>query len=156
MSDPSRAEVPTQRPHVTVLRIPLFEVDLGQAVYHGNYFHLFEIARENYLRDLGYAYRRFMDQGLHLTIVETTCSYRRPLHYDELVEIHTSLSWWRTRSVGFVQSIYRCDSGKPNVLCTHATLNMVCVRFSGQPTRLPAEFVHLLQQASEAQTGILP
>ena len=52
--------------HKTQLRVPLFEVDLGQAVYHGNYFHLFELGREAFLRDLGYPYRRFMDQQLHL------------------------------------------------------------------------------------------
>ena len=31
--------------HKTELRAPVFEVDLGQAVYHGNYFHVFELAR---------------------------------------------------------------------------------------------------------------
>ena len=34
-------------------RIPLYEIDIGQAVYHGNYFHFFELAREAFLRDLG-------------------------------------------------------------------------------------------------------
>ncbi len=125
--------------HKTRMRVPLFEVDLGQAVYHGNYYHLFELAREDFLRGLGYPYRRFMDQQLHLAIVEASCSYRKSLRYDDLIEIHTGIQWCRTRSLAFSQIIYR-DS----VLCTKVTLNMVCVRFSGQPTTLPAEFTDLL------------
>jgi acyl-CoA thioester hydrolase len=132
--------------HKAQLRVPLFEVDLGQAVYHGNYYHLFELGREAFLRDLGYPYRRFMDQQLHLSIVEASCSYRRPLHYDDLIEVHTGVNWWRTRSLGFSQAIYRDDGEDELVLCTKATLNMVCVRFTGQATVIPAEFVDVLKR----------
>jgi acyl-CoA thioester hydrolase len=131
--------------HKTKLRVPLFEVDLGQAVYHGNYFHLLELAREDFLRELGYPYRRFMDQQLHLTVVEASCSYRKSLHYDDPIEVHSGVSWWRRRSMAFSQNIYRSEGEKSLVLCTSATLNMVCVRFTGQPTILPAEFVDLLK-----------
>ena len=131
--------------HKTRLRVPLFEVDLGQAVYHGNYYHLFELARENFLRDLGYPYRRFMEQQMHLTVVETSCSYRRSLHYDDSIEIHTSVPWRRTRSLAFSQVVYRDEEEKGLTLCTSVTLNMVCVRFTGQPTVLPPEFVELLK-----------
>lgn len=131
--------------HKTRMRVPLFEVDIGQAVYHGNYYHLFELAREDFLRELGYPYRWFMDRQLHLTIVEASCTYRKSLRYDDLIEIHTGIQWWRTRSLAFSQIIYRCEEEENPVLCTRAILNMVCVRFSGQPTILPAEFVDLLR-----------
>lgn len=131
--------------HKTRMRVPLFEVDIGQAVYHGNYYHLFELAREDFLRELGYSYRRFMDQELHLTVVEASCTYRKSLHYDDVIEIHTGIEWWRTRSLAFSQTIYRCEPEENLVVCTRATLNMVCVRFSGQPTILPAEFMNLLK-----------
>jgi acyl-CoA thioester hydrolase len=130
--------------HKTQLRVPLFEIDLGQAVYHGNYFHLFELGREDFLRSLGYPYRRFMDQQLHLAIVEASCSYRRPIHYDDLIEVHTGVNWWRSRSLALSHLIYRNEGEGELALCTKATLNMVCVRFSGQSTILPTEFVELL------------
>jgi acyl-CoA thioester hydrolase len=132
--------------HKTPLRVPLFEVDLGLAVYHGNYYHLFELGREAFLRDLGYPYRRFMDQQLHLSIVEASCSYRRPLHYDDLIEVHTHVDWWRTRSLAFSQAIYRDNGENDSVLCTKATLNMVCVRFTGQATVIPGEFIEILKR----------
>ncbi len=131
--------------HKTRMRIPLFEVDIGHAVYHGNYYHLFELAREDFLRELGYSYRQLMDRQLHLTIVEASCNYRKSLRYDDLIEIHTGILWWRTRSLAFSQIIYRCEEEENPVICTKATLNMVCVDFSGQPTVLPVDFVDLLR-----------
>ena len=139
--------------HRTELRVPLFEVDLGQAVYHGNYFHLFELARESFLRDLDYPYRRFMDQQLHLTVVEAVCAYRKGLHYDDLIEIHSGVAWWRSRSLAFAQSIHRAEQSGNLLLCTEATFNMVCVRFSGQPTTLPEEFVQRLQAWSDSKSS---
>ena len=52
--------------HITRVRVPLFEVDPGQAVYHANYFHLFELGREAFLRHIGFPYRQFMNRQLHL------------------------------------------------------------------------------------------
>jgi acyl-CoA thioester hydrolase len=132
--------------HKTSLRVPLYEVDLGQAVYHGNYFHLLELGRESFLRHLGYPYRRFMDQNMHLTIVELTCNYRKSLRYDDEIEVRTAVRWWRSRSLAFDQAIYRAGpSGEPD-LCAGATLNMVCVRFSGQPAAIPKDFLDLLER----------
>ncbi len=145
---PDKEVSSSARLHKTSLRVPLFEVDLGQAVYHGNYFHLFELAREDYLRQLGYPYKCFMDQQLHLTVVEMSCSYRRSLHYDDQIEVETALLWRRSRSLAFSQEIYREEEQNKTQLCTKATLNMVCVSFSGKPTILPVDFVHLLDRSN--------
>jgi len=142
------SQLPTDAPlvwHTTSLRVPLFEVDLGQAVYHGNYFHLLELGRECFLRDLGYPYKHFMDQSMHLTIVELTCNYRKSLRYDDEIEVRTAVSWWRSRSLAFEQAIHRMGASGESELCTQATLNMVCVRFSGQPTVIPRDFLELVK-----------
>jgi acyl-CoA thioester hydrolase len=137
-----------RRWHKTTLRVPLFEVDIGQAVYHGNYYHLFEVARETFLRDLGYPYSRLMDQQLHLSVVEAACSYRRPLRYDDLIDVHTSILWRRSRSMAFSQIIYREEEGSDPTLCTNLTLNVVCVHFSGTAKVLPGDFVRALDEWS--------
>jgi len=137
--------------HVAQLRVPLFEVDLGHAVYHGNYFHLFELAREAFLRNLEYPYRRFMEQQLHLTVVDLSCIYRRPLHYDDSIEVHTAVLGWRRRSIAFSQAIFRNGGEREATLCTQARLRMVCVQFTGRPTVLPQDFIDRLKQHSPAQ-----
>ena len=62
---------------------------MGQAVYHGNYYHLFELAREDLLRKAGFPYREFMNRQLHLSVVESRCKYRKSLHYEDQIEIYT-------------------------------------------------------------------
>lgn len=138
--------------HITRFRVPLFEVDLGRAVYHGNYFHLFETGREDLLRSLGFPYREFMNRELHLTIVGITCSYRKPLVYDDQIEIHTGIPWTRKRSVGFSQLIYRPGKAEKMELCTTADLDMVCVTFSGRPTSLPEDFTTMARNFFEKRT----
>ena len=131
--------------HITRLRVPLFEVDLGQAVYHGNYYHLFETAREDYLRKIGFPYREFMNRSLHLTIVQASCTYRRPLHYDDALEIGSAITWMKTRSLGISQVIRREKDAGQRELCTQLQLDMVCVRFSGKPTVLPEDFKTMVE-----------
>ncbi|MGV8075475.1 MAG: acyl-CoA thioesterase [Syntrophobacteraceae bacterium] len=139
--------------HKTSLRIPLHEVDLGQGVYHGNYFHLFDLARDSFWRDLGHPYRTLMDQRLHLTIVELSCSYKNALHYDDIIEIHTGVEWLRSRSLAMRQTIYRSDGKESPTLCAEAVFNMVCIRFSGQPTLIPTELAELLKVSGIASRG---
>lgn len=132
--------------HITKLRVPLYEVDLGGGVYHGNYFHLFELAREEFLRDLDFPYSSFMKQQLHLAVAEISCTYQRPLFYDDLIEIHTEVPERRIRSLSFLQTIYRDDGDKGLMACTQVKMNMVCIRFTGLSSVIPAEFVRLLEE----------
>ena len=131
--------------NMTSMRVPLFEVDMGQGVYHGNYFHLFETARDNFFRDIGYPYKALMAEHLHLAIAKIVCTYRASLTYDDIIKIHTGVSRWRKRSMEMFQKIYRENKeGKP-VLCTEATFNMVCVSFKGGATSMPPELVKCLE-----------
>ncbi len=134
--------------HITNLRVPLFEVDLGQALYHGNYYHLLELGREDMLRKTGFPYREFLNRQLHLSVIDARCKYRKFLRYDDQIELHTGIVALGRRSLSFSQLIYRPvqasangESKDPGLeLCTQCRLDMVCVHFSGKPTLLPDEF----------------
>lgn len=140
--------------HITTLRVPFFEVDMGQAVYHGNYYHLFQLAREDLMRKSGYPYREFIKRQLHLPIVECRCKYRKPLYYDDEIEVHTKVSSVGRRSVDFTQLIYKAaqdcrESGTGKgiqlELCTEARINLICVTFDGQVAALPQDFRQMLE-----------
>ena len=100
--------------HITSLRVPFFEVDMGQAVYHGNYYHLFELGREDFLRKTGFPYREFLNRQLHLTTIESRCKYRKALRYDDEIEIHTGISSLSRRNLSFSQLIYRPAEASAN------------------------------------------
>ena len=134
--------------HITSLHVPFFEVDMGQAVYHGNYYHLFELGREDFLRKAGFPYREFLNRQLNLTIIESRCKYRKALRYDDEIEIHTGITSLMRRNLSFSQLIYRPAEASANretkssalELCTQIQLNMICLRFTGQATHLPEDF----------------
>ncbi len=125
--------------HETKLRVPLYEVDLGQGVYHGNYFHFFELARDEFFRALGFPYIRLMEGGMHLTVAQVVCSYYRPLGYNDDVTVKTGLEEVKTRSMKIIQQIL-----KDSRVCTQAIFALVCVTFDGRVTRMPEEFVEKL------------
>jgi len=134
--------------HITSLRVPFFEADMGQAVYHGNYYHLFDLGREDFLRKAGFPYREFLNRQIHLTIIEARCKYRKSLRYDDEIEIHTGITSLSRRNLSFSQLIYRPVEASANretksselELCTETQLNMICLRFTGQATYLPEDF----------------
>lgn len=117
-------------------RIPLFEVDMGQAVYHGNYFHLFELAREQLLRDLGFGYPELVARQIHLAVVEAHCRYRQPVRYDDQIDIITVIPSLKSRSVQFQQQLFLTATSK---LATEVRLTTITIDFSGKPVPLPPE-----------------
>jgi len=142
----TRAQTSSAFPsHVTSLLVPFFEVDMGHAVYHGNYYHIFELAREDFMRKTGFPYREFLNRQLHLTLTESHCKYRKALYYEDEIEVHTAITSMSRRNVSFSQLIYRqarnpSGGGREAELCTECQLYMICVRVTGQPTFLPEGF----------------
>lgn len=132
----------TTNGHRFSYRVPLYETDMGQGVYHGNYFHLFELAREALLRDLGFGYPELVARQMHLAIVETHCQYRQPVRYDDQIEIFTTIPILKSRSIQFHQQLFLSASGK---LATEARLTTVSINFAGKSIPLPPELKQRLE-----------
>jgi acyl-CoA thioester hydrolase len=128
--------------HYISHRVPLHETDMGQAVYHGNYFHFFELAREAFLRDLGFGYPELVARQIHLAIVEAQCHYRQAVRYDDVIDIYTSVASLKSRSVQFHQQIFLPAAAKP---ATEARITTVSISFAGKPVPLPPELRQKLE-----------
>ncbi len=125
------------------LRVPLYEVDLGQGVYHGNYFHLFELGREAFLRHLDYPYKKLMERGCHLTVAEVRCVYLAPLRYDESIVVCVGVHRVGRRSLSLVHCIERTGPESEKEVTTRALMHLVCVDPAGS-VPLPRELVSKL------------
>ncbi len=132
----------THRIHRYTCRVPLFEVDMGQAVYHGNYFHFFEQARAALLEEIGCGYPQLVAWQLHLAVVEAHCRYRRPVGYDDEILITTRVPRLQSRSLTFQQQLFKTATGE---LATDLTLNTVCISFAGKPVPLPQQLRRSLE-----------
>ena len=68
-------------------RVPYADTDQMGVVYYGNYLTLFERARNELMRSLGYTYLECEKEGWALPVVHAEVDYRRPARYDDLLEV---------------------------------------------------------------------
>ena len=89
------------------LRVRYSETDKMGIVYHANYLVWFEVGRSELFRELDLPYTLLEEQGLGLAVIEASCRYRKPSHYDEDLVIITELDHMSARSVRFHYQVYR-------------------------------------------------
>jgi acyl-CoA thioester hydrolase len=68
-------------------------------VHHSVYLIWFEVGRTEWMRQKGLTYRDCEAKGWLLPLVEAGAQYHHPAHYDDLVEIETTLR--REKGVSF-------------------------------------------------------
>jgi acyl-CoA thioester hydrolase len=117
-------------------RVIFGDCDPMRIVYYGNYFRLFEIGRAELFRRFGQPFAIYIARGLYLGVIETTCRYRRPSHYDDELLIHAGVTDVRGARITIGYEIRGTD-GELRVegSTTHAVIGD-----DGKPQRLPAEF----------------
>ncbi len=72
-------------------KIPFHDVDIMHIAWHGHYFKYFELARTQLMQDLGLDWPILMEQGISMPVVDADVQYRRPLAYDQIIEIEAHL-----------------------------------------------------------------
>ncbi|RLB80562.1 MAG: hypothetical protein DRH24_10430 [Deltaproteobacteria bacterium] len=128
--------------HIFTMKIPLYEVDIGGGVYHGNYYHLFELARESMFEDIGFTYSEMMDCGNHLAVAEARCTYRKPLRYNEAITISSKIIQISSRSLKIDQEIRNKNNEE---LTTVLHLHLVCINHEGRAAILPQKLKEAIE-----------
>ena len=125
----------------SVVRVRYAETDKMGVVYYANYLIWFEIGRTDWLRDTGWTYRAFEEEGLGLPVIEAHCVYRTSARYDDEVEIRTTARLVSAVRLAFdYEVVRRTDS---QAIATGYTVHAT-VDAAGRPTRLPARVKELL------------
>lgn len=110
-------------------------------VYHTHYVDYFEAARTEFLRDMGLAYKDLEDSGVIMPVVDLAVQYRRPAHYDDILEILTRVPEIPETRVRIEYEVRR--AGMDAILVSgHVTLCFVDPRRS-RPIRAPERFRRL-------------
>ena len=74
----------------TRIRVRYAETDQMGVVYYANFFIWFEIGRVELLRELGFHYKQMeIDDNCHIPVVEASCRYKSPAHYDDELVLET-------------------------------------------------------------------
>lgn len=73
------------------IRIRYDEVDKMGYVYHGNYAKFLHISRTNLLRKIGICDKALESQNIIMPVIEISIKYIKPVFYDDLIKIKTTL-----------------------------------------------------------------
>jgi len=129
--EPSRQ--PADYGFVHRIRTRFSETDAMGVIHHAAYLLYMEQTRVEYLRQLGHSYADEREGGLDLAVLEASVQYRRPLHFDDEVEVHlhTGAVTRTTFQLAYLLTV------NGEVRATAVTVHG-CVDASGKATRLPA------------------
>ncbi|HYE63405.1 MAG TPA: thioesterase family protein [Phycisphaerales bacterium] len=121
------------------LRVRYCECDPMGVAHHSSYVAWLEIGRTELLRDCGVSYADLEKAGTFLVVVRLDVRYRRPVRYDDLVEVRT---YWKGGSKVKVEHEYEvvvverggqaCEE-----LAGAASTTLACVDGEGRVRVLP-------------------
>jgi acyl-CoA thioester hydrolase len=115
------------------LRVRFCETDAMGVVHHASYLAYMEEGRVEYLRAVGRPYDRLRADGVEFPVVEAAVQYRRPLRFDDVVDLSVMVEY--ARGATFQMNYHVGCGGETRA--TGVTVHGVTDR-QGRPTRLPS------------------
>jgi acyl-CoA thioester hydrolase len=119
------------------IRVRFVETDAMAIVHHSNYLHYFEETRVAYLRHIGHPFTEWRAEGLESPVLESFVQYRKPLRFDEEVDVHVCLADVTRATFQMAYLLTVDDDSGPQARATGVTVHG-CSTLEGRPTRLPA------------------
>ncbi len=126
----------------TEFRVRYYETDAMGIVHHSNYLRWFELARTEYLRDIGTPYRDLEESGIASPVLEAHCRYIQPARYDDRITVRVRMTGYTAVRVELSYDILRDGLLLCNGWTRHAFLR------GGRPIS-PARSAPELHQAFE-------
>jgi len=126
---------------ITDIRVPYADTDQMGMVYYANYFVYFERGRTEWLRAKGMEYQILEDKGIYLPVVESSCRYRSPAKYDDILTVMTKVSETGPCSLEFSYEI-KCDG---RLVAEGKTKHPFVTKLM-KPIRMPEDIRNLLEK----------
>jgi acyl-CoA thioester hydrolase len=126
-------EAITTYTHHTKIQPRYSETDQMGVIYYGRYLDWFEVGRTEFFNALKLPYRKLESQGIFLPVLEVSCRYHQPAHYDETVVIKTSVERF---SHGLIHFTYQVEEN--GTLLAHGMTKHMFMK-SGKPLKLTPE-----------------
>jgi len=87
------------------------ETDQMGVAHHSQHVVWFEMARVQYMKDLGAPYSEVEKAGVYLVVTSVGVRYRRPAYFDEELVVSCWVEDLRSRMVRFAYSLERAADG---------------------------------------------
>jgi len=130
--------------NVYFTRVRAHQTDVNGAMYHGAYFDVFDDARIETFRRLGYDYARMQSTGLRPVIRRAEAEFRTPALMDDELQITVRVVRLRAASMDIAYTCHRGDT----VLAV-GQVQFAFIDELGRPTRIPNDLRQVVMATPE-------
>ena len=131
----------------TEIRVRYAETDQMGVAHHSAYVPWLELARVDWLKEVGLDYAEIERGGVFFPVVELYLRYRRPAHFDEVLTVAARLSELGSRRFVMSYRVFR-----ENELIAEARTTHVPQDAQGRARRLPDGIYEVLSRAVSNET----
>ncbi|WP_079525766.1 acyl-CoA thioesterase [Halobacillus hunanensis] len=84
------------------------DTDMAGIVYYPNYFKWFDIAGHQFFRSCELSPKKLEEeQGIILPMMDTRCTFKKPLYYDDLMTVVTTAEEVNNKTIKLTHEVYR-------------------------------------------------
>ena len=134
-----------------VQEVEFYHTDMAGIMHYSNFFRFMETAEHGFYRSLGYSVvMSNFDPPLGWPRVHAECDYFKPLHFEDLVEVHLLVKEKKSKELTYVFRFYRLNGKREEV--ARGLLTVVCVtKRDGQMSavEMPKELAEKIEVAPE-------
>ena len=128
--------------HRSKIRVKYKDTDRMGVVYYGNYLTYFEVARAEFMRDLGLPYSRLEADGYTLVVIDAVAKYHANVGYDALISIRCMITKLERVRIRFD---YRVFDEHDKLLVSGHTVH-ACIDANMKPARIPSPITKAIQE----------
>lgn len=119
------------------------DTDQMGVIYHANYFTFFMQGRTKFLRDLGYEYHMFEDEGYIFPVRDVNCTYLKSIRLGEKVHVETQVAEFTKIKTKYYHEIKNSEGelkakGYTTVICVNSETFL--------PTRMDGVFPEVYEK----------
>lgn len=131
-------------------RVRYKDTDQMGIMHHSNYIVIYEMARTEWLRDMGLPYAEFERRGIMSPIIEVHSKYHYPAFYDEVLTVRLTMKEIPAARLIICSEVYNQEGRLINT--GEVTLGFMHAD-SRRPCRAPEWFIEILNQEIDKQNG---
>ena len=130
--------------HISTIRVRYADTDKMQFVYNGKYLEYFEVGRTELLRSLGLPYSVVENNGYQLPVIEASVKYKSPAHYDDLLEIETTVERLPDPKFRIHYIIRKAETPGKEIVAEGFTDHLFIKTETKRPTRPPKFYMDII------------
>lgn len=115
-------------------------------VHHSNYLRYFEVARIEWLTQLGVSYQAMEEAGVMMPVIEAQIAYKTPAKFEDALRIKIHLKEVPLVKMTF---LYEVVNQKEEVVCTALTTLAFMNATNRRPHRCPENFKQIFAAVIE-------